>query len=167
MPAADQLRPGDYICVRTTGGISRLIEIITRSPYTHAAIISEDGFLIEAEPGGVRTTSITEYDGCLMTSNTTEPTTPEQRATILTYAHGRLGEPYNWNADLTDGLADLGIRWRFLTRFARGRKAIMCSQLVATAGVLAGLPSWQCGKPTTASVVPGDLAARIDKRQWT
>jgi uncharacterized protein YycO len=166
MPAADQLRPGDYICVRTTGTISRLIEIITRSRYTHAAIISEDGFLIEAEPGGVRTTSITEYDGYLMTSNATEPTTPEQRAAVLAYAHNCLGEPYNWDADLTDGLADLGIRWRFLARFARGRKAIMCSQLVASAGVSAGLPSWQCGKSSTASVVPGDLAERIESRNW-
>jgi uncharacterized protein YycO len=160
------LKPGEYICVRTTGPAAALIALVTRSRYTHVAIVAELGFAIEAEPGGVRLASLTEYDGCLMICNAAEPTTITQRAAVLAYATAQLGQPYNWDADLVDGLEHLGWRWRFLTRFAKGRKAVMCSQLVAAAGVSAGLAGWQCGKPTASAVVPGDLAARIENRAW-
>jgi uncharacterized protein YycO len=160
-------RPGDYIVVRTTGIVSTLICWITRSKFCHAAIVIEDGQLVEAEPGGVRLAAIEEYDGCWMMANTLEPTSDEQRATVVAYARAHLGEPYNFDADAVDGLDHLGLRWKFLGRFAAARKAVMCSQLVADAGVAAGLTAWRCGKTTTADVVPGDLAARIEKRQWT
>jgi uncharacterized protein YycO len=160
-------RPGDYIVVRTTGIVSTLICWITRSRYCHAAIVVEDGQLVEAEPGGVRIRPISEYNGCLMLANTTEPTLAEDRAKIINFARSAIARPYAYDTDFVDGLEHLGLRWRLLSRLARGRKAVMCSQLVADAGVNAGLNGWQCGKATTAEVVPGDLATRIEKRQWT
>ena len=160
-------RPGDYIVVRTPGFVSTLICWVTRSKFCHAAIVADDGQVIEAEPGGVRIRSISEYDGCLMLANTAEPTLSEQRAQVVAFARAQVARPYNYDADFVDGLEHLGLRWRLAARFACGRKAVMCSQLVADAGAAAGLTSWQCGKATSAEVVPGDLAARIERAQWT
>lgn len=162
------LRPGDYVVVRTGGLAGLLIRLVTRSRYNHVAIVDDDGWLIEATPRhGVQRAHPAEYGDDAMLSNFLEPTTPGQRMAVAAFAAGLLGEPYNWSADVCDGLSALGLRWRLLTRLEAGRRAVMCSQLVAEAGVGAGLPAWQCGKPTAAAVVPGDLAARIEKSQWT
>ena len=158
-------RPGDYIVVRTHGIVGALIRLVTRSGYNHAAVVVEDGQVVEAEPGGARLRPLSEYDGYQMLANTAEPTLAEERAKVVAYARAVVARPYNYDADFVDGLEHLGLRWRLLARFAAGRKAVMCSQLVADAGAAAGL-NWRCGKATTAEVVPGDLAARIERGQW-
>jgi cell wall-associated NlpC family hydrolase len=159
-------RPGDYIVVRTHGVIATLSCWITRSRFNHAAIVIENGQVIEAEPGGVRIRPLSEYDGHLMLANTAEPTLAEERAQVVEFARSAIARPYAYAADLVDGLEHLGLRWRFLGRFTEGRRAVMCSMLVADAGDAAGLTGWQCGKASAAEVVPGDLAARIEKGRW-
>lgn len=160
-------RPGDYIVVRTGGLAARLIRLVTRSRFNHAAIYIGGGQVIEATPRqGVRIAELAEYAGDLMWSNTAEPTLSEERDTVVEFARAWLGEPYAWGEDLADGLACLGLRWRLLAGLTAGRRTVMCSQLVAAAGAQAGLNSWLCGKPNPGAVVPGDLAARIEKGQW-
>lgn len=161
-------RPGDYIVVRTGGWAAGLIRLVTRSKFNHCAVYIGGGQLIEATPRyGVRIAELAEYAGDLMWSNTAEPTLSQERDTVVEFARAWLGEPYAWGEDLADGLACLGLRWRLLARLEAGRHTLMCSQLVAAAGARAGLNSWLCGKPSPGAVVPGDLADRIEKGQWT
>lgn len=161
-------RPGDYIVVRTGGVAARLIRLVTRSRFNHAAIYIGGGQLIEATPRyGVRIAELAEYAGDLMWSNSAEPTLSGERDTVVDIARAWLGVPYNWEGDLADGLACLGLRWRLLSRLPSGRRTVMCSQLVANAGERAGLDSWLCGKPNPGAVTPADLAARIEKGKWT
>jgi hypothetical protein len=161
-------RPGDYIVVRTGGLAARLIRLVTRSRFNHAAIYIGNGQVIEATPRhGVIVASLTEYAGDLMLSNSDEPTMSEQRAAVVDFARYLVGERYSFESDAVDLLARLGIHWRVLGRLAGVRKALMCSQLVAICGVHPGLPAWLCGKAAAGEVVPGDLAARIERNQWT
>lgn len=154
---------GVYGCVQTRGLLPWLIRATTRSWANHAFMSIGDGQIVEAEPGGVRIRDISEYAGCRIEYNTAEPMTAEQRAAAAGFAENLRGEPYNWTADGVDGLAALGIRWRFLGRFAQARRSVMCSELVAEAGRAAGL-DWLCGQPDPGQVTPGMLARRIAAR---
>jgi len=161
-------RPGDYIVVRTGGWAARLIRLVTRSRFNHAAIYIGGGQLIEATPRyGVRIAELAEYAGDLMWSNTAEPTLSAERESVVEFARAQLGEPYAWRADFVDGLAEFGLRWHLLARLPGGRRTVMCSQLVAEAGLQAGLTGWGCHRLSPAMVLPGDLADRIEKGQWT
>lgn len=160
-------RPGDYIVVRTGGLAARLIRAVTRSRFNHAAIYIGGGQLIEATPRqGVRIAELAEYAGDPMLSNSAEPTLSGERDSVVEFARAQIGERYNWDADLEDGLDCLGLRWRLLSRLPSGRRTVMCSQLVAAAGAQAGLNTWLCGKPNPGAVTPADLATRIEKGQW-
>lgn len=161
-------RPGDYIVVRTGGWAARLIRVVTRSRFNHVVIYIGGGQVIEATPrDGVRIAELAEYASDLMWSNTAEPTLSEERERVVDFARYLVGEKYSFETDAVDLLARLGIRWRLLSRLTTARKALMCSQLVAICGVHAGITAWLCGKSSAGAVVPGDLAARIEKGQWT
>lgn len=159
--AATVPRPGDYGVVRTTGFVPWVIRTATKSWADHAFVVADDGTLIEAEPGGVRSASLDEYAGCRIAFNTAEATTATQRAVVVTAAESMIGEPYNDLDLLNLGFEALGWHWRLLTRLAGDKGRLICSQLVAAAGGQAGL-DWTCGKSSPAEVTPADLARRID-----
>ncbi len=157
---------GLYGCVQTRGFWPWLIRRATRSWANHAFVSIGDGHIIEAEPGGVRVRDISEYAGCRIAYNDTEPTTDLQRAQVAEYASNLRGEAYDWIADTTDGLAALGLRWRILGTIShRARRAVMCSELVAEAGRAANL-DWLCGQPDPAQVTPAMLAQRLTEQPW-
>ncbi|MBF0236843.1 MAG: hypothetical protein HQM12_03995 [SAR324 cluster bacterium] len=54
-------QPGDVILVRGNMRISRVIQTLTHSSYSHAALYMGQGELIEAEPEGVLLSSIDKY----------------------------------------------------------------------------------------------------------
>jgi len=157
--------PGVYGCVRTPGLGPLLIRLVTRSWANHAFVVVDDACVIEAEPGGVRVREISEYNGCSMVLSTTEPMTEAQRSAVVVYAASKIGTGYNWTADTADGLAAVGLRWRLLSRLAAGRRALMCSELVAQAGQTAGM-DWLCGQPESWQVTPAMLAARANAPRW-
>lgn len=156
--------PGVYGCVKTKGLVPLLIRLVTRSWADHCFIVIDGGDVVEAEPGGVRVRPISEYNGRAMVLSTDEPMTAVQRSAVAGYAAAKVGVPYHWTADAADGLAALGLRWRLLGKFERGRRAVMCSELVAQAGQAAGL-NWLCGQTAPWQVTPAMLAARATARR--
>ena len=156
---------GVYGCVQTRGFLPWLVRTVTRSWANHAFLNIGNGQIVEAEPGGVRTRDVSEYDGCRIEYNDVEPMTADQRAMVAGFANNLIGEAYDWTADGVDGLAALGIRWRILGRIPHVRRSVMCSELVAQAGHEAGL-DWLCGQNDPSQVTPAMLATRIDKQVW-
>src|SRR5438270_3236758 len=122
-----------------------MIRLLTRSPFDHVFVSIGDGQIVEAEPGGVRIRDVSEYDGCRVEYNDAEPMTNAQRAAVAEYAASKRGQPDAWTADAVDGLRCLGLRWRILAKFERARRSVMCSELAAQAGQVAGL-DWLCGQ---------------------
>ncbi len=54
-------KPCDVILVKGNLRISHIIQTLTKSPYSHAALYKGDGEIIEVEPEGVLTNSIDKY----------------------------------------------------------------------------------------------------------
>lgn len=156
---------GVYGCVKTSGFVPWLIRTVTRSWADHVFISTGDGQIIEAEPGGVRIGDVSEYAGCRIEYNISEPMTAVQRAAVAEYADSKRGEPYAWTADAVDGMRALGLRWRILARFGRARRSVMCSELAAQAGQYAGL-DWLCGQDDPCQVTPAMLAKRPGMAPW-
>lgn len=152
--------PGTYVCVDTPGFFSKVIELGTHSRVAHAAVITgADGAIVEAEPGGARLANLSEYKGRYVLVSPVEESTPEQRQIIVDAALHMVGVPYNDLAIVDDGLESLGIVWQWLAKAASSDHQLICSQIVASCGAVAGL-DWMCGKKLTSEVTPGDLARR-------
>ena len=153
--------PGTYGVVRTTGWISWLIRVLTRSRYDHAVIV------IDPEPGTgrARIAYLDEYDPSTVLLSD-EPLTDEQRAKIVEHALALVGTPY--------GFIDIGALALMLTLHrapawlasrADHERAMICSQLVAACGCAAGV-DWLCDQEYPAQVTPGMLGERIIRRAW-
>lgn len=150
---------GQYVCVDTPGWAPWLIKIGTLSRYDHVfVIVSPDGDIVEAEPGGARKAHISKYAGRRMIrSNDTMDSTATN--TIVKNALSMVGVPYNDLAILDDGLESLGLFWSWLANLADGDHEVICSQLVALCGQAAGL-DWLCGRKHASEVTPANLARR-------
>jgi uncharacterized protein YycO len=151
---------GRYVVVRTGGFPAWVIRRATHSPYNHAFIIvSDEGDIVEAQPGGVVKSHISRYKGCQAAWNEHENYLPDEAEAVAQKALSLVGVPYN-DIDIVElGLESLGHPWNWLAKIAAGDGELICSQLVVVCGK-AGLMNWQCGKPTPADVTPGDLGRR-------
>lgn len=56
-----EVEPCDVILVKGNQRVSRIIQTLTQSPYSHATIYIGDGKIVEAEPEGVLISSIEKY----------------------------------------------------------------------------------------------------------
>ncbi|HLN63765.1 MAG TPA: hypothetical protein VK464_19770 [Symbiobacteriaceae bacterium] len=127
------MEPGDIMLVRGHSPISRLIQWITRSPYSHAALVANESIIIEAD-WGIRLRAVRnpyrDYD--LYTADPTET----QRRTIVAYGRGRIGYGYDlWR------LLALALRELFHLRlpFLNAGDRLVCSELIDLAYREAGI----------------------------
>lgn len=125
------------------GLFSRLIKWQTRSPYSHAAIIDENGALWESREGfGVRvTTNAADAINCSVDLFDVEMT-DAQRHSVAEFLRGQLGKKYDWTMVL-----------RFISRRQASRSQSekwFCSELVFAAFKKAGIDllgrtePWEC-----------------------
>lgn len=141
-----------FACYKGTSRISKVIRFITRSEYSHVAVILRDGRVVEAWDGkGVRIvndisdrhTPGTEVDIFRFAS----PLTPEEYEAAERFLLREIGQSYDWK----------GV-FRFVTR---KRPTVdsdwFCSELAFQASVEAGRPLL---KNTLAFEVPPDLIPR-------
>lgn len=151
---------GSYVVVKTPGWGAQLIRWGTHSWANHAFIMEGDGgWIIEAEPGGVRRGHINSYAGCRMAANLGEHLSLAESAAVCQKAQSLVGVAYN-DVDIFNlGLEALGVFWGSLARYANMDGALICSQLVAVCGQAAGI-DWLCGKKNPAEVTPANLAQR-------
>lgn len=124
------------LCFRGLSLVSRLIQLQTRSPYSHVAILTPDNTVIEAWHRPLWRGAVTES---LSVSSLHSPGTPVDvfevqeyfnQTILMDFLREQKGMPYDWS----------GVG-RFLTR----RPAIenqrwFCSELIAASMERAGLP---------------------------
>lgn len=151
---------GRYVVVKTGGFPAWVIRRATHSPFNHAFIVvSDDGDIVEAQPGGAVKSHISRYQGCQMAYNASEAYIGDDAEAIAQKALSLAGVPYN-DIDIAElGIESLGHPWNWLAKIAASDGEMICSQLVVVCGK-SGLMDWQCGKPTPADVTPGDLGRR-------
>lgn len=157
-------RPGDIglVCSSTTlGTFVRFAQTLVGdwTAYSHAFIVLQDGYIIEALPRGAAITRIDQYDPrSLVFSNF--HLTEGQRSRIVEEAIRLEGTPYSFLDYLLIGLTHAGKRFnitpKWLRRLVYNSGKMMCSQLCAEAYSRAGLHLSESKEPHL--LTPGDLA---------
>jgi uncharacterized protein YycO len=109
--------------------VSRLIRWQTRSEYSHASLLLEDGCVIESREGSFRTGPGGVRKLSSMPANETvdlfRVEAPVDWPTMLTWLNGQIGKPYDWTMVA-----------RFISRRQASRKESgkwFCSELVFAA----------------------------------
>lgn len=122
--------------------VSPAISFFSRHWSNHVDLLTDDGEMISALPGGVRKLSVA---GIIRVRDevVSVPCTDEQRATALAFAAGQIGKPYDYLGVLRFPLRP---RWNDPRRW-------FCSELTTAALVHAGI----IAAPKAWRVSPGDL----------
>lgn len=135
------------VLFKGTSWISRMIRWQTRSKYSHAAILTEGGTLVESLEGkGVQSTC--DWNRPENADIFDVPSTQDQRNSIMGFLSAQVGKPYDWLMVV-----------RFVTRRQEGRRTSgkwFCSELVFAAFQQAGISLFRETEPWEVS--PGLLA---------
>jgi hypothetical protein len=159
-------QPGDLIVYRTDGWPARLIQVGNllqrllrrQGPgnwrWNHVGIYIGAGMTIEAQPGGVCITPLSDYPvGTYIVLH--RDLTEAQKTQIISYANGALGKSYGWLAIVGLILVGLGIRPKILDTYAADEDEPVCSQLGAYAYAYAGSP---LSDQAPWTMTPGNIA---------
>lgn len=161
-------KPGDF-GLSTIGGFVGfwvgLGQYIIRdgSRYTHAFIVLDDGFVMEAMPGGAIKSPLSKFHKKAVFSNI--ELTNEQRLAIVKEAKNLYGTPYSFLDYLALSLAHFGIRAKRLRKFIQSRGHMICSQLVDHCYEKAGVHLFDDDR-LPQDVTPGDLANLLIEKDW-
>jgi hypothetical protein len=143
--------PGDFMVVATNGWVARVIRILTRSKWNHAAIFIGDGQIIEADPSGVQIADLSNYDGLpILWSDLRLP--PAQATLVVAAARAQLGLEYGFLDVAAIALSTIGI----ITSRLDDPDSRFCSQVVAQTFLVAG--PLLCVTKAANRITPGDLA---------
>lgn len=125
------LQPGDIVLVHGAGPISVSIEAITRSMFSHVALVADAASkqLIEAQWGRTVGYQPLDYYAGHTIITRVPNLTLTQRAGIVEYAHSKFGTPYDYFALVAE--FERYVFHRPLTPEEHGR--LICSSLVADA----------------------------------
>jgi uncharacterized protein YycO len=131
-----QLQPMDIILMKGKSRISRSIEFITQSQYSHVAIVfdPEKNLTIEATLNGVVNGDLNKYKGCSSVFRL-KTITKEQSEKIVKFTEQQLGKPYDY-----EELIGLLLRYGFhisINDFEKGRYT--CSTFVNSAYASVGI----------------------------
>jgi uncharacterized protein YycO len=133
------LAPGDIVLVHGRHLLSRVIRVITQSHWNHAVLYLGEGNFIESRKGGVQITTIDSFVGQDIAVYRHKTATDKQLDQVCVNALSKQGSGYD-----VKGL--FGIAWLFLTlqrgsvRDLDSKNKYLCSELVASAYLSAGLP---------------------------
>lgn len=150
-----QHQPGQFAVVRTNGIVAKAIRWTTKSDFNHVFIYTGAGAIIEANPSGIQSDSLTKYDKHQVEWYP-KSLTQTQSEEIVLQARKLKGIGY--------GLLDLvalffmtrGFNYDWMWHRLRNDRTLICSQFVALiyarAGILLVPDKLHC------QVTPGDLA---------
>lgn len=163
--------PGQIgVVQRPHGGIEAwAIRLFTRSRFSHAIVALPEGKVFEAQADGIEINDLTKYDGLDVIWSEFDLTSAEiDRMNVI--AHNMRGIPYNYLDILAVGLADMGLRWKWLMARADKAKALICSQAADRLYFETGLRLYTDGR-LMGQVVPEDLLERMARsrtvrRRW-
>jgi hypothetical protein len=141
----------------------------------HAGILLDDGYTVEAMPGGAIIGHITNYDTkTVVWSSGFEvvgvgpdydgPLSDYERVKVIEAAKGYVGVPYSFLDYLGLALARFGLRPRLLKRYIASTGHMICSQLVDQCYQDAGIQLFRDGR-IPGDVTPADLYNLIAKTE--
>jgi len=150
---------GTIFVLRSGGFVGEAIRLLTHSRVNHAGVCLGDGRTVEAQAKGAVIKR--EQDnprviygvGLYAHINGLDP---YANARIADEAFRLVGTPYGFTDIAALGLADLGLRWKWLERKVDKQHALICSQLVDQACLSAGVHLFSDGR-MPGRVDPGDL----------
>ena len=144
-----------------TGVAVRLGQWLTgdASEWTHAFVVLDADWVIEAAPGGIAMTRVGAYEGRAAFLTAWPTLTPEQRADLDSQARAMLGAQYGWLQYPALALLALGIRPRRLRAYVASSERYICSQLADELHRRVGSQLFDDGRESM-DVTPGDLARR-------
>jgi len=152
---------GTIFVLRTRDLVGVLIRWVTRSRVNHAGVCLGGGGTVEAKMRGA--TSRQEHPGAVYGTellSEIERQRPGAGADIAAAATQLLGTPYGFVDIAALGLADLGMRQKWLERIVDNQHALICSQLVDQACLNVGVHLFNDGR-MPGRVDPGDLEQLI------
>ena len=129
--------------------VSPIISAMTSHWANHCDLLTSNGRMISAMPGGVRERAIDSLTA-KRALTVAIPCTSRQRATALAFAFEQVGKPYDYGAVLSFAW---GAPWS-------ERRKWFCSELCAAALAHAGIIT----VPRVRRISPGDLAAMLAAR---
>jgi hypothetical protein len=154
-------QPGDIGCTQITGNVGLLIRLGQWlngdgfADYEHAFVYVGDGQIVEAEPGGARLASLTEYD----TRTIAWLHCPDAHRTAVANAARALeGIPYSFLDYLTLALHRFHVPTPLLRWYIHTTRHLICSQLADRAASEGGWQIFDDGR-WPGYVTPADLAA--------
>jgi len=152
---------GTIFVLRSSDLTGAVIRLVTLSRVNHAGVCLGGGGTIEAKMRGAVTGR--EHAGALYGTGLLaemEQQRPGVGADVAAAALTLLGTPYGFVDIAALGLADLGVRQRWLERVVDRQHALICSQLVDQACLDAGVHLFTDGR-MPGRVDPGDLERLI------
>ena len=164
--------PGDFGVVKMGGDAARWIRIGQWlngdgfADYEHAFVYTGGGGIVEAEPGGARTTDASKYGGGVLWSTGIIPLTDAQRRAVVKAARGYIGTPYS----AADYFALAAKRLRLgplvpgLRAYVASSGHMICSQLADQCYADAGVHLFTDGR-WPGYVTPGALYQLLLARQ--
>lgn len=160
---SSEIEAGRYVALKTRSAFGGLIRLFCKSPYDHVIVAIGNGQCVQATLRGVKQTPLAAFRGCQAVVST-DPTTLEQAAGIVSFVRGRVGNEYAFPLIGVIALRKLGLRSAWLIRVCRDNDAEFCSELAVLAGLSARPPktAWLCGEPSPACVRPDEMAALPD-----
>ena len=155
---------GQIGIVSTTGFMSWLIRIVTRSDVNHAVVDLGDGTIASAEPGGVRLRLHDHFPNTIW-SHFEE--SPEQASSVTTFAREQLGTKYAYFDDLLIGIAQItGVRTpNWIQRRLASNDSYECAELADASLQAGGVHVFTDGRVPSA-VFPGDFEPIFKARGW-
>lgn len=152
----DDLQPGQFFTVRTTGIVAAAIRLGTRSPVNHAGVYIGHGSIVEAQPGGAIVSRADRYPD----AHWSDPRLAQGRGNLIAeHAAFLVGTPYGFTDIAALSLACFGIGDKPGNPIARRIESLhelICSQLVDRAHLLAGVHLFNDGR-LSGQVTPGNL----------
>lgn len=157
-------QPGDFGVTKVKGrsgwwiGLGEYL-MDGHDDYDHAFVLIAGNLIIEAQPGGAAFGKASDWPNAVYSSL---PLTDQQRAGVVSAAHGMLGVPYGWLDYASLVLAHFHIRPGFVKRRVNDGSHLICSQLVDAAYLKAGVHLFDDGR-LPGDVTPGDLGALLEE----
>jgi uncharacterized protein YycO len=152
------LKKGDIILKRGTGRLSRDIEFVTHSQFSHAALVSDPdkNLIIETGLHGVGHSHVKDFIGMSFVFRM-KTMTDEQAEQIVKYAENQLGKPYDY-----EELVEIFLRYVFhIPNNEEEKGRYVCSTFVNEAYASAGIRLTKQNIPSPEDIYESSLLTKI------
>lgn len=155
---------GQIGLVRTTGLMSWLIRVVTRSHWNHVVIAVSETECVGAEPHGAKLRPVTYFDDVVWSEF---PLTAKQQQKITAWTRGKIGAAYGYFDDLAIGIGLLTRTHtpRWIEHWLSSNNQWECAALADAALQHGGVHVFRDDRPYGA-VFPGSFVHVFEDYGW-